>query len=156
MPSSSKAISSISAIPTPSVSPPCTWPSMIIGLMRVPQSSTAMKRRTLTTAGPRVDVDDADVRAEREGEVRRVVDDLGVEAGLDALGQLDRPCAASAISWIVAPFSGSPFTNQRPFSHSRSSGATSSIAEATIARPVAHLAGDERRAAPLTGVERDP
>ena len=43
---------SISAMPTPSVSPPCTWPSMIIGLMRVPQSSTAMNRRTFTSAVP--------------------------------------------------------------------------------------------------------
>ena len=52
LPSSSKAISSISAMPTPSVSPPCTWPSMIIGLMRVPQSSTAMNRRTVTLPVP--------------------------------------------------------------------------------------------------------
>jgi len=29
------------AIAKASVSPPCTWPSMIIGLMRVPQSSSA-------------------------------------------------------------------------------------------------------------------
>ena len=52
LPSSSNAMSSISAMPTPSVRPPWTWPSMIIGLMRVPQSSTAMKRRTLTWPVP--------------------------------------------------------------------------------------------------------
>ena len=39
---------------------------------------------------PGIDVDDADVGAEREGQVRRVVDGLGVQAGLDAGGQVDR------------------------------------------------------------------
>ena len=58
--------------------------------MRVPQSSTAMNRRTLTWPGARVDVDDADVAAVRVGEVRRVVDHLRVEVALDALGQLER------------------------------------------------------------------
>ena len=52
VPSSSNAITSISAMPIPSVSPPWTWPSTIIGLMRLPQSSTAMKRRTLTWPVP--------------------------------------------------------------------------------------------------------
>ena len=89
LPSSSNAMSSISAMPTPSASPPWTWPSTIIGLIRTPQSSTAMNRRTVTCAGARVDVDDADVGAERVGQVRRVVDDLGVQVALDALGQLD-------------------------------------------------------------------
>ncbi len=50
LPSSSKLISSISAIPMPSASPPWIWPSTIIGLIRTPQSSTAMKRRTVTCA----------------------------------------------------------------------------------------------------------
>ena len=52
LPSSSKAISCISAMPTPSARPPWIWPSTIIGLMRTPQSSTAMKRRTLTSPVP--------------------------------------------------------------------------------------------------------
>ena len=52
LPSSSKLIICISAMPTPSVRPPCTWPSMIIGLIRVPQSSTATNRRTFTWAVP--------------------------------------------------------------------------------------------------------
>ena len=52
LPSSSNAISCISAIPTPSARPPWIWPSMIIGLIRVPQSSTAMKRRTFTWPVP--------------------------------------------------------------------------------------------------------
>ena len=50
LPSSSNEISSISAIPTPSARPPWIWPSTTIGLMRTPQSSTAMKRRTVTCA----------------------------------------------------------------------------------------------------------
>ena len=49
-----------------------------------------MNRRTFTLRGARIDVDDADVGAERERQVGRVVDGLGVEAALDALGQLDR------------------------------------------------------------------
>ena len=45
-------MNSISAMPTPSASPPWTWPSMIIGLIRVPQSSTATNRRTFTLPVP--------------------------------------------------------------------------------------------------------
>jgi hypothetical protein len=50
LPSSSNEISSIKAIPMPSASPPWIWPSTTIGLIRTPQSSTAMKRRTVTWA----------------------------------------------------------------------------------------------------------
>ncbi len=52
LPSSSNAITCISAIPTPSARPPWTCPSTIIGLMRGPQSSTAMNRRTSTSPVP--------------------------------------------------------------------------------------------------------
>ena len=48
LPSSSNVMTSISAMPTPSARPPWIWPSTIIGLMRTPQSSTAMKRLTVT------------------------------------------------------------------------------------------------------------
>jgi hypothetical protein len=41
---------SSSAWPMPCTSPPCTWPSTIIGLMMVPKSSTAVKRSTRTSA----------------------------------------------------------------------------------------------------------
>ena len=57
-PSSSNVISSIAAIPNPSVSPPWIWPSTIIGLIRTPQSSTATIRSHLPHAGVRVDLDD--------------------------------------------------------------------------------------------------
>ena len=50
LPSSSNVMTSISAIPIPSARPPWIWPSTIIGLIRTPQSSTAMNRRTLTAA----------------------------------------------------------------------------------------------------------
>ena len=50
LPSSSNVMTSISAMPTPSARPPWICPSTIIGLIRTPQSSTAMKRRTLTSA----------------------------------------------------------------------------------------------------------
>jgi hypothetical protein len=75
-------ISSYSAGARPIVSPPWIWPSTIIGLMMLPQSSTATKRRTLTSPVPLVDVDHADVAAEREGQVRRVVVVDRLEAGL--------------------------------------------------------------------------
>ena len=52
LPSASNAMTSIKAIPIPSASPPCTWPSTIIGLIRTPQSSTAMNRRTDTLPVP--------------------------------------------------------------------------------------------------------
>ncbi len=52
LPSSSNVIACISAIPMPSTRPPWICPSTIIGLIRGPQSSTAMKRRTLTTPVP--------------------------------------------------------------------------------------------------------
>jgi len=50
LPSASKLSSSIRAMPTPSASPPWIWPSTIIGLIRTPQSSTAMKRLIVTWA----------------------------------------------------------------------------------------------------------
>ena len=53
LPSSSNEISSIIAVPKPCVRPPWIWPSTIIGLMRVPQSSTATNVRTFTSPVPR-------------------------------------------------------------------------------------------------------
>ena len=50
LPPSSNVSTSISAIPIPSARPPWICPSTIIGLIRTPQSSTAMKRRTFTCA----------------------------------------------------------------------------------------------------------
>ena len=150
LPSPSNAISSISAMPMPSARPPCTCPSTIIGLIRTPQSSTAMNRRTLTCAGARVDVDDADVGAVRVGEVRRVVDARGVEVALDAVGQLaGRQCAASAISRDRdARARVAARREQRPFSHTRSSGRDLEHRRGDQARLVAHLAGDQRRPPP--------
>ena len=52
LPSASNAMTCIRAMPTPSARPPCTCPSTIIGLIRTPQSSTAMNRRTLTSPVP--------------------------------------------------------------------------------------------------------
>ena len=52
LPCSSKAMCCMSAMPMPSASPPWIWPSTIIGLIRTPQSSTAMKRRSLTSPVP--------------------------------------------------------------------------------------------------------
>ena len=52
LPCSSKPMNSMSAMPTPSASPPWICPSMIIGLIRVPQSSTATNRRTFTLPVP--------------------------------------------------------------------------------------------------------
>ena len=66
LPSSSNAMTSISAMPMPSARPPWIWPSTIIGLIRVPQSSTAMKRRTFTAPVPAIHVDDADVGPVRD------------------------------------------------------------------------------------------
>jgi hypothetical protein len=47
-PAASNVIACMSAMPTPSASPRWICPSTIIGLIRTPQSSTAMNRRTTT------------------------------------------------------------------------------------------------------------
>ena len=52
LPCSSNEIISISACPMPSASPPWIWPSTTSGLIRTPQSSTAMKRRQCTWPVP--------------------------------------------------------------------------------------------------------
>ena len=49
----------------PGAMPPCCWPATSSGLRMRPQSSTAMWR-TASTGRCRVDLDDRDVRAERE------------------------------------------------------------------------------------------
>ena len=66
----------------PCTSPPCTWPSTIIGLMMVPKSSTAREAVDLDLAGLLVDFHLADVGAGREGEVGRVVEGGLVQARL--------------------------------------------------------------------------
>ena len=60
------------------------------------------------------------------------------------------------MSSIIAPFSGSPLTYQRPFSQARSSGRVSSM-WAAISRALSRTLRDTTAtAAPLTGVEREP
>src|SRR4051812_42727629 len=51
-PVSSEAVNSLNALPIPSGRPPWICPSTIIGLMRGPQSSTAMNRRTFVWPVP--------------------------------------------------------------------------------------------------------
>ena len=76
--------SSSSAWPMPWATPPCTWPSTIIGLMTRPTSSTAVKATTCVTAGLGVDLDLADVAAAGIGEVLGVVEGGLLQAGLEA------------------------------------------------------------------------
>ena len=66
----------------PWVMPPCTWPSTIIGLIILPKSSTAVKRRSASRRcrgrpPPRRR------RCPREGEVGRVVERVLVQPGLE-------------------------------------------------------------------------
>ena len=61
-----------------------------------------------------------------------------------------------AISWIVLPFSGSPFTCQRPWFHSRSSGEHSSAAAAMMRALSRTRRVTTAAAAPDTGVDREP
>ena len=60
------------------------------------------------------------------------------------------------MSKIEAPFSGSPFTYQRPFSQARSSGRVSSIVAAISRARSRTFLDTTATAAPDTGVERDP
>ena len=88
LPCSSNSMISISAMPTPSVRPPCTWPSMIMGLIWVPQSSTATNRRTVTCAVPGSMSTTQMYAPNGIGQVLGVVADLRFETALDALGQV--------------------------------------------------------------------
>ena len=109
----------------------------------------------LHLAGAGVDVDHADVGAERVGEVGRVVDARGRRGGPPRRRAARAvPWAPMAISWMVLPTDGSPFTNQRPFSHSRSSGEHSSMAAATMRALSRTRRAAIATAAPDTGVER--
>src|SRR5258708_7454551 len=79
---------------------------------------------------------------------------LGRDWGGGGVGSAEY--ARAAISSIIAPFSGSPFTYQRPFSHARSSGVVSSIV-AAIRRALSRtLRETTATAPPETGVERLP
>ena len=81
LPAASNASCSISAIPTPSVRPPWTWPSTIIGLICNSAIIDGDEPAHPHLPRPRIDVDH-DVGTERKRQVRRVVDGLGVEPGL--------------------------------------------------------------------------
>ena len=110
LPSESKSMICMSAMPTPSTSPPCTWPSMIISLIRVPQSSTATNRRTLTTPVPG-STSTTHMYAPN-GKVRFGGSYVTSASRLPSTpsGSVIVPCAASATSWIVFPCDGSPLT----------------------------------------------
>ena len=79
---------SSSAWPMPCATPPCTWPSTIIGLITRPTSSTATKFTTCVTPVSRIDLDLADVAAAREGEVLRVVERGFLQARLQLLDRV--------------------------------------------------------------------
>ena len=57
---------------------------------------------------------------------------------------------------MVLPTDGSPLTEKRPFSHSRSSGRVSSMAAAIAFALSRTLREASATAAPLTGVDRLP
>ena len=138
------------------MSPPWIWPSTIIGLIRTPQSSTATNLRIDTFA---VSGSTSTTQMYAPNGNVRFGGSYTVSASSPAStpsGSSTDPRAAIAISWIVAPCSGSPFTYQRPFSQARSSGATSSIAEATSRARSRTLRATIAVAAPLTGVDREP
>ena len=72
-----------------------TCPSAIIGLMIVPASSTAIRRRQLHAAGLRVDLDDRDVGPERERRRPGVEVDLGHEPSSPSRVERRRPDPAT-------------------------------------------------------------
>ena len=75
-------ISSSSALPMPCATPPCTWPSAIIGLMISPASSATRNFFDLDAPGLDIDLDDGDMAGVGEGARRIVAAGLG-QAGLD-------------------------------------------------------------------------
>ena len=157
LPCSSNAMSSMSAMPTP-VGEAAV--DLALDDHRVDPHAAVVDRDEpahLDLARAGVDVDDADVGAEREGQVRRVVDAARVQLRprrpRAARGRRGRPCA---ISWIVLPCVGSPLTNQRPAlplevvgGHLQHAGGDRAApARAPCARPAPSPRPD-------TGVERD-
>ena len=98
----------------PWATPPCTWPSTIIGLMTTSHVVHRDIALNLDLAGIGIHLDDADVRAEGVGEVGRIVEVTLLQAWLHPLRQtpaevglqrhvLDRDCAV-----------GLPATEKRP------------------------------------------
>jgi len=73
-------------MPIPSASPPWICPSTIIGLIRTAAVVHRNEATNLDVVRLRVDVDDADVGAERIRQIRRVIDHLRVESTLEASG----------------------------------------------------------------------
>ena len=70
----------------PWTAPPCCCPATISGLRIRPQSSTAMCRSGPHVTGVRVDLDDRDVRAERERRARQLVGGRDAQAALVLVG----------------------------------------------------------------------
>ena len=88
LPSASYTASSNSAWARPWMTPPWTWP---VDDQRVDLHAAVVDGDVLQHvdgAGLGVDLDDADVRAERPREVGRVVGDLRLEVRLEAVGQV--------------------------------------------------------------------
>ena len=65
--------------PTPVATPPCTWPSAMTGLIDRARVVDRDEAPELDLAGLGVDLDDGDVRAERERRSARVEDLLGAQ-----------------------------------------------------------------------------
>ena len=72
----------------PCATPPCTWPSTIIGLITRPTSSTATKLHHLDHAGVLVDLHLGDMAAAGEGEVLRIIERGLVEARFQLLDRI--------------------------------------------------------------------
>ena len=110
----------------PWVIPPITWPSTIIGLMTVPQSSTA------TYLSIRVEPVSGSTSTTQmwapDGKVKLGGSKTAVASrpGSTSAGSAWAVQAEKAISGIVLARSGAPVTWNLPSFHSRSSSATSS------------------------------
>ena len=115
-----------------------------------------MNRRTVTGAGPGVHVDDADVRPERIGEVRRVVDRRCVQVAFDTVGQLERAVGEHgylrdrlALLRVALDEPPAELPLQVIGAHSKAAAAIDRALSLTLLDTIA-------AAAPDTGVEREP
>ena len=79
---------SSSAWPMPCATPPCTWPSTIIGLITRAHVVHRGEVRPPRRAGLRVDLHLGDVAAAGEGEVLRIVERGLFQAGLQLLDRV--------------------------------------------------------------------
>ena len=130
-----------SACAAPWAMPPCCWPATSSGLRMRPQSSTATWRSSCDLAGLGVDLDDGDVRAERDtsSRCRRSRARGAAPPAPCPSGSFDASSDAAARSAHDTPRAGTPATWSPPSPTTMSSTSASSRWAAICLALLEHL-----------------